>query len=461
MSFTMTVIGGNKVKITIVGTGYVGLVTGVCLAEIGNDVTCYDIDKQKVQKMSEGVSPIYEPGLEDLMKKNIEAGRLHFTTDPDAAYKEAEVIYIAVGTPENKDGSADLTYVEEAALAISRYVKRNVIVVIKSTVPVGTNDYIQELINKHKSPDVQVTVVSNPEFLREGSAIHDTFYGDRIVIGADDEYAASVIEEINKPFEIPIIKTDRRSAEMIKYAANAFLATKISFINEIANICEKVGANIDDVAYGIGQDKRIGSQFLRAGIGYGGSCFPKDTKALVQIAGNVQHKFDLLESVINVNNKQQQLLYMKAKEMFGSLQGKKAAVLGLAFKPNTDDIREAASIVIIRKLLEEQADVTVYDPIAMENAKKLLKDSVQYADSAIEAITDKDMVFIVTEWDEIKNLPLASYVEKMKEPIIFDGRNCYDLKEVEKYPITYVSIGRKQWLGAAKPLSKQGTPSLP
>jgi UDPglucose 6-dehydrogenase len=385
---------------------------------------------------------------------------LHFTTDPNEAYKEAQVIYIAVGTPENKDGSADLTYVEEAALAISRYVKRDVIIVIKSTVPVGTNDYIQEFINKHKSPDVQLTVVSNPEFLREGSAIHDTFYGDRIVIGADDEYAASVIEEINKPFGIPIIKTDRRSAEMIKYAANAFLATKISFINEIANICEKVGANIDDVAYGIGQDKRIGSQFLRAGIGYGGSCFPKDTKALVQIAGNVKHKFDLLESVINVNNKQQQLLYTKAKEMFGSLQGKKAAVLGLAFKPNTDDIREAASMVIIRKLLEEQADVTVYDPIAMENAKKLLKDAVQYANSAIEAITDKDIVFIVTEWDEIKNLPLASYVEKMKEPIIFDGRNCYDLKEVEKYPIIYVSIGREKWLGAARPLSKQGTPSL-
>jgi len=454
MFYYESIIGGRKVKITVVGTGYVGLVTGVCLAEIGNDVTCYDIDEQKVQKMSQGISPIYEPGLEELMKKNIEACRLRFTTDPKDAYKEARVIYIAVGTPENEDGSANLTYVEEAAFTISRYVKQDAVVVIKSTVPVGTNDYIQELINKVKSPDVQLTVVSNPEFLREGSAVYDTFHGDRIVIGADDERAASVVEEINKPFGIPIIKTDRRSAEMIKYAANAFLATKISFINEIAHICEKVGANIDDVAYGIGEDKRIGSQFLRAGIGYGGSCFPKDTKALIQIAGNVKHKFDLLESVINVNSKQQQLLYTKAKEMFDSLRGKRVAVLGLAFKPNTDDIREAASMVIIRKLLEEQADITVYDPAAMENAKKLLGDSVRYANSAIEAIIDKEIVFIVTEWDEVRSLPLESYVEQMKEPIIFDGRNCYDLKEVEKYPINYISIGRREWLGAMNTLPR-------
>jgi UDPglucose 6-dehydrogenase len=449
-----SILGGDVVKITIAGTGYVGLVTGVCLAEIGNDVTCFDIDEQKVQKMSLGISPIYEPGLEDLMRKNIQEGRLHFTTDPQKAYGDADVIYIAVGTPENEDGSANLTYVEEAALTISRLVNKDVIVVIKSTVPVGTNDYIQSLINEHKSPDIKVTVVSNPEFLREGSAVYDTFHGDRIVIGANDEHAASVIEEINKPFGIPIFKTDIRSAEMIKYAANAFLATKISFINEIANICEKVGANIDDVAYGIGQDKRIGPHFLRAGIGYGGSCFPKDTKALVQLAGYVQHKFDLLESVINVNNKQQLLLYTKAKELFGSLKGKKAAVLGLSFKPNTDDIREAASIVIIRKLLEEQADITVYDPIAMENAKKVLHDTVQYADSAVDAITGKDLVFIVTEWEEIKNIPLSIYVENMVDPVILDGRNCYDVKEAEKYPITYISIGRQKVIGMSRNFSK-------
>jgi UDPglucose 6-dehydrogenase len=435
--------GKPSVRITVAGTGYVGLVTGVCLAEIGNNVICYDVDEQKVQKMQQGISPIYEPGLEELMKKNIQEERLSFTADEKIAYEHADVIYIAVGTPENEDGSANLTYVEEAALAISRYVKKDTIVVIKSTVPVGTNDRIQALINQHKSPDIRVTVVSNPEFLREGSAVYDTFHGDRIVIGANDEQAAAVIAEINKPFGIPIIQTDIRSAEMIKYAANAFLATKISFINEIANICEKVGANIDDVAYGIGQDKRIGPHFLRAGIGYGGSCFPKDTKALVQLAGNVQYKFDLLEAVINVNNKQQMLLYTKAKEMFDSLYGKKVAVLGLAFKPNTDDIREAASLVLIQQLLKEQAQVTVYDPVAMENAKKVLGNAVRYANSAIDALAEQEIAFIVTEWDEIKNIPLSAYIEQMDEPIVFDGRNCYDLKEVEKYPITYISVGRR------------------
>lgn len=430
-------------KITVAGTGYVGLVTGVCLAEIGHSVMCYDVDEQKVQKMKQGISPIYEPGLEELMKKNMEAQRLFFTTDEKQAYAQADVIYIAVGTPENEDGSANLTYVEEAALAISRYVKKDVIVVIKSTVPVGTNDRIQALINQYKAPEVQITVVSNPEFLREGSAVYDTFHGDRIVIGANDDQAAAVIAEINKPFGIPIIQTDIRSAEMIKYAANAFLATKISFINEIANICEKVGANIDDVAYGIGQDKRIGPHFLRAGIGYGGSCFPKDTKALVQLAGNVHYQFDLLEAVIRVNNKQQLLLYTKAKQLFGSLQQKSVAVLGLAFKPNTDDMREAASLVLIRQLLQEQAQVTVYDPIAMENAKSLLGNSVRYAHSAIDALADQEAVFIATEWEEIKNIPLSLYVKHMKEPVVFDGRNCYDVKDVENYPLTYISIGRK------------------
>ncbi|MBA2874556.1 UDP-glucose dehydrogenase family protein [Thermaerobacillus caldiproteolyticus] len=436
-------------KITVAGTGYVGLVTGVCLAEIGNKVTCYDIDEQKVQKMRQGIVPIYEPGLEELMKKNIAEERLFFTTDAKTAYESADVIYIAVGTPENEDGSANLTYVEEAALAISHYVKKDTIVVIKSTVPVGTNDRIQALINEHKLPGIEITVVSNPEFLREGSAVYDMFHGDRIVIGANDERAASIIAEINKPFGIPIIQTDIRSAEMIKYAANAFLATKISFINEIANICEKVGANIDDVAYGIGQDKRIGPHFLKAGIGYGGSCFPKDTKALMQIAGNVHYQFDLLESVIKVNNKQQLLLYTKAKEIFSSLRGKRVAVLGLAFKPNTDDIREAASLVLIQKLLNEQAEVTVYDPVAMENAKSVLGDSVRYARSAISALAGQEVVFIVTEWDEIKDIPLSTYVDEMKEPIIFDGRNCYDLKEVEKYPITYISVGRRNIIHAS------------
>ncbi|MBB3909111.1 UDP-glucose dehydrogenase family protein [Anoxybacteroides rupiense] len=430
-------------KITVTGTGYVGLVTGVCLAEIGHDVICYDIDEPKVQMMKQGISPIYEPGLDELMRKNMEQGRLFFTADEEMAYGQADIIYIAVGTPEKEDGSADLTYVEEAALAISRYVRKRAIVVIKSTVPVGTNDRIQRMIHEHKAAEADITVVSNPEFLREGSAIYDMFHGDRIVIGANDPEAATVIADINKPFGIPIIHTDIRSAEMIKYAANAFLATKISFINEIANICEKVGANIDDVAYGIGQDHRIGPHFLKAGIGYGGSCFPKDTKALVQLAGNLQYQFDLLEAVIHVNNKQQLLLYTKAKELFGSLAGKKVAVLGLSFKPNTDDIREAASLVFIHQLLGDQAQVTVYDPIAMEKAKAILGDQVVYASSAAEALCGQEIAFIATEWEEIKALPFSLYVEQMKEPVIFDGRNCYDIKEAERFPLTYISIGRR------------------
>jgi UDPglucose 6-dehydrogenase len=345
--------------IAVLGTGYVGLVTGVCLSDIGHYVTCVDIDKQKVEKMKQGISPIYEPGLDELMKKNIERGRLHFTTSHQEAFRDAEVIYIAVGTPQSEDGSADLRFVEQAAKDIATYIERDgVIVVTKSTVPVGTNEKIRTWIKQHLTKDIRFHIVSNPEFLREGSAIYDTFHGDRIVIGADDEWAASVIEEINKPFGIPIFHTDIHSAEMIKYASNAFLATKISFINEIANICEKVGANVEDVAYGMGLDTRIGPQFLRAGIGYGGSCFPKDTKALVQIAGDVDHQFELLQAVIKVNNKQQVKLVEKARNRFGSLRGKKVALLGLAFKPNTDDIREAVLIVIVRELLNNR--VLVY-----------------------------------------------------------------------------------------------------
>jgi UDPglucose 6-dehydrogenase len=430
-------------KIAVVGTGYVGLVTGVCLSEIGHHVTCVDVDEQKVQKMREGISPIYEPGLEELMKKNIENGRLHFTTSHKEAFSEAEVIYIAVGTPQKEDGSADLRFVEQVAKDIAENIEKDgVIVVTKSTVPVGTNYKVRDWIKAHLKKELSFDVVSNPEFLREGSAIHDMFRGDRIVIGTDNERAASIIEEINKPFGIPIFKTDIRSAEMIKYASNAFLATKISFINEIANICEKLGANVEDVSYGMGLDTRIGSQFLRAGIGYGGSCFPKDTKALVQIAGDVDHKFELLEAVINVNNKQQAKLVEKARERFGSLKGKKVAMLGLAFKPNTDDMREAASIVIAEQLVKGGSFVVAYDPIAIENAKRIIGDKITYADSVETALQDADITFIVTEWEEFKNLPLDTFEKLMKTPIIFDGRNCYALEEVEKYNIEYYSIGR-------------------
>lgn len=429
-------------KIAVVGTGYVGLVTGTCLSEIGHTVTCIDIDQDKVNRMSAGISPIYEPGLDELMAKNITDKRLYFTTKHSEGFAGADVIYIAVGTPEREDGSANLSYVEQVAKDIATNIEKDVIVVTKSTVPVGTNDWIKEVIQNNLVNDVKVDIVSNPEFLREGAAIYDSFNGDRIVVGTDNEAAANIIEEINKPFGIPVFKTDIRSAEMIKYAANAFLATKISFINEISNICEKVGANVEDVANGMGQDNRIGSQFLNAGIGYGGSCFPKDTKALVKIAGNAEYDFELLKGVIKVNQKQQEILLNKLEERFKNLEGKNVAVLGLAFKPNTDDMREAASIVITKHLIEKGANVVAYDPVAMDNAKKILDSNVKYATNTIDALKDADVALILTEWNEFKDLGLGTFEENMKLPVIFDGRNCYDPKFVENYPVEYHSMGR-------------------
>ncbi|HDR8171671.1 TPA: UDP-glucose/GDP-mannose dehydrogenase family protein [Bacillus thuringiensis] len=429
-------------KIAVVGTGYVGLVTGVALSHIGHDVTCVDIDEKKVERMRKGISPIYEPGLEELMLQNIEENRLYFTTSHQEGFENAEVVYIAVGTPEREDGSANLSYIEQVAKDIAKNAQRDIIVVTKSTVPVGTNHYIKQIISENLNENIKVEVVSNPEFLREGSSVYDTFNGDRIVVGSDSVEAANIIEEINKPFGIPVYKTDIRSAEMIKYASNAFLATKISFINEIANICEKTGANIEDVARGMGLDQRIGSMFLKAGIGYGGSCFPKDTKALTKIASNVDLDFTLLKAVVEVNNKQQHKLVKAAKTRLGSLRDKKIAVLGLAFKPNTDDMREAASVVIIKELLGEGADVTAYDPVAIENAKKLLPGTVKFTKELHEALVDKDLVFIVTEWQEVKEVDISLFAKLMNNPIVLDGRNCFDLKEVIKHEIDYYSIGR-------------------
>ncbi|KRD84525.1 UDP-glucose 6-dehydrogenase [Bacillus sp. Root147] len=430
-------------KISIVGTGYVGLVTGVALSHIGHHITCIDIEPHKVQKMRQGFSPIYEPGLEELMIHNIKAGRLHFTTKHEEGFTGADAIYIAVGTPEKEDGSANLSYIEQVVKDIVTYVKNDIVVVTKSTVPVGTNDYIKSLLVNKLPKTVNVEVVSNPEFLREGSSVHDTFHGDRIVIGAESEAAASLVEEINKPFGIPIYKTDIKSAEMIKYASNAFLATKISFVNEIANICEKLGANIESVSQGMGMDKRIGSMFLQAGIGYGGSCFPKDTKALTQIAANIHHDFKLLKAVIEVNNKQQDLLVEKAKIRFGGLEGKKIAVLGLAFKPNTDDMREAASIVVSQHLIEAGAKVTAYDPIAIENAKRILPGAVTFTTTLKQAIQNTDAVFILTDWEEFKELDINIYKQHMNNAVIFDGRNCYELEDMKRYGVEYHSVGRK------------------
>ncbi|TWT03594.1 UDP-glucose/GDP-mannose dehydrogenase family protein [Planomicrobium sp. CPCC 101079] len=428
-------------KIAVVGTGYVGLVTGVSLSEIGHIVTCIDIDEAKVEKMRTGFSPIYEPGLSELMAKNIAENRLFFTTEHQEGFKDADVIYIAVGTPENADGSANLRFVEQVAKDIAMNISQDTVVVTKSTVPVGTNDKIKQIIHENLANKVKVDIVSNPEFLKEGSAIHDSFNGDRIVIGSDSDEAADILIEINKPFGVPVYKTDIKSAEMIKYASNAFLATKISFINEISNICELLDANVEDVALGMGLDQRIGSQFLKAGIGYGGSCFPKDTKALIQIAGNVDYDFELLKGVVNVNKKQQGLLLKKLNDRFTSLQGKRIAVLGLAFKPNTDDMREAASILVTDELIKQGAEVIAYDPIAMDNAKTILNSKVQYASSVKQAIEESDAVLIVTEWDEIKNIDLNLF-KTMKYPLVIDGRNCFALDFMKEQGIEYHSVGR-------------------
>ena len=428
-------------KIAVIGTGYVGLVTGVSLAELGHHVTCIDVNEEKIKKLKQGVSPIYEPGLSELMIKNSKLQRLVFTSNHHLGIRQADVIYIAVGTPQNNDGSADLSYVVEAAKNIAACVERDVIVVTKSTVPVGTNHKIKEIIDAHITQKIAVDVVSNPEFLKEGSAIYDSFHGDRIVIGAESEHAFTVMEQINLSFDVPIFKTDIKSAEMIKYASNAFLATKISFINEISNICELLGANIENVSTGMGLDQRIGSQFLKAGIGYGGSCFPKDTKALIQIAGNVEYEFELLKGVVNVNKKQQGILLNKLRECMPTVTGKKIAVLGLSFKPNTDDLREAASIVITTELIKQGAHVIAYDPIAMENAKLVLHPLVQYASSVEAAVENCDAALILTDWDEIRNAELSVF-KKMKNSLVIDGRNCFSISEMEKNKIDYRSIGR-------------------
>lgn len=431
-------------NISIAGTGYVGLVTGVSLAEVGHQVVCFDIDYEKVNTLKAGRSPIYEPGLDELIQKNMASGRLSFTDDPEEAYAQADCIFIAVGTPENEDGSANLSFVEQAALTIAEFIKKQkVIVVIKSTVPIGTNEKVKRIIEERVSNNITIKAVSNPEFLREGTAIYDTFNGDRIIIGADDKEAGEVVAKLYEPFSLPIIHTDIRSSEMIKYASNAFLATKISFINEVANLCEKTGANIKDVAKGMGLDKRIGDQFLNAGIGFGGSCFPKDTNALRKLASSHGYDFKILDAVVKVNELQKHQLYRKAKQFVPNLVGKRAAVLGLAFKPNTDDIREAPSMDLIEGLLEERVELTVYDPIASNHVEEIYGDKLRYAETIEEAIKDAEMAFIVTEWPEIKNFSLKKYQMLMKNPVVFDGRNCYSLEDAKKHQIDYISIGRE------------------
>lgn len=430
-------------NIAVLGTGYVGLSTGVCLSNIGHQVVCIDIDEQKISNLRQGISPIYEPGLEKLLAENIEAGRLLFTTSHKKGLKSAEIIIIAVGTPQRNDGGADLSYLEQAAKDISAHLAKNAIVVLKSTVPVGTNEYIKSILDKECTKGITINIVSNPEFLRQGSAIMDTMHADRIIIGSENKEAAKRIQEMYRPLNVPFLLTSIRSAEMIKYASNAFLATKISFINEIANLCEAVEADVEDVAKGMGKDKRIGEAFLRPGIGYGGSCFPKDVKALLHSANVHGRNFSMLKETMAINDYQQNLLVKKALNRFTDLKGKKIAMLGLAFKPETDDMREAPSIKIAHSLAKLGAEVVAYDPVAIDNAKKILKDTIIFTSSVDEAVTGADAIFIVTEWDEFKKFDLLHLTKMMRQPIIFDGRNCFEEDTIRAcVPIEYYAVGR-------------------
>ena len=430
-------------KITIAGTGYVGLVTGVCLAEVGHEnVVCLDVDKQKVDLMKDGVSPIYEEHLEELMKKNYEKGRIDYTTNYKDAYKDADIIMIAVGTPERSDGSANLDYIKKVAKQIASSVTKDTLVVIKSTVPIGTNDAIEKFIRENLKNKVKIELASNPEFLSQGTAVMDTLNASRIVIGVESEWAKNILEEVYKPFNQPIVVTNRNSAEMIKYASNDFLALKISFMNDIANLCEIVGANIEDVAKGMSYDERIGSKFLKAGIGYGGSCFPKDTKALHWLASHNGYELKTVKAAIEVNESQKLRLVRKAANLVESFDGMKVAVLGLTFKPGTDDLREAPSIPNIQYLLERGAEVVAYDPVGIENTKNIFKDTIKYTTSIDEAIEDADICFIMTEWKQILNYDISNYKHKMKRPLVFDGRNCYTLDTMKDLGIEYYSIGR-------------------
>ena len=428
-------------KIAVLGTGYVGLSTGVCLSEIGHNVICIDTDEQKIKSLRQGISPIYEPGLENLLIQNAAAGRLLFTTSHREALNGAEIIIIAVGTPQMEDGGADLSYIVQAAKDIAANLVQSSVVVIKSTVPVGTNDFIKSIIEEHCNERVTFNMVSNPEFLRQGSAVMDTMQADRIIIGSENDEAAKKVQEMYRPLNVPFILTSIRSAEMIKYASNAFLATKISFINEVANLCGVVGADVKDVAKGMGKDKRIGEAFLQPGIGYGGSCFPKDVKALLHTANLNGVHFSLLKETVAINDFQQELLVTKAINRLGDLKGKKVAMLGLAFKPETDDMREAPSIKIARSLTKLGAEVVAYDPVAVDNAKNILGDTIRFASTVREAAVNADAVFIVTEWKEFRHLDLKTLMTTMRRPIVFDGRNCLEedriraCKKIEYYPI--------------------------
>ena len=428
-------------NICVIGVGYVELVTGAVFADLGNEVICIDVVEEKIKMLQEGKIPIYEPGLEEMVVRNTKDSRLFFSTSIAKGVKRAEIIFICVGTPPRANGETDLSYVEAAAKGIAEAMDSYKIIVNKSTVPVGTGDFVRKIIEKNKKVDTDFDVVSNPEFLREGSAIQDTICPDRIVIGAPNKKVAMKLLELYATLGRPMLITDVYSAEIIKYASNAFLATKISFINAIANICEKAGANVTDVTRGMGYDSRIGPDFLSAGLGFGGSCFPKDSESLVQTSAKLGYNFDLLQAVININKERGAHFVNLIKARINPLSDKILGVLGLAFKPNTDDMRDAKSIEIINSLLNEGARIKAYDPAAMENAKKILP-HITYCSSAYEAAENADALVIITDWREFRLLNMERIKELMRRPVIFDGRNIYDPEKKKRLGFEYYSIGR-------------------
>ncbi|WP_418792538.1 UDP-glucose dehydrogenase family protein [Phosphitispora sp. TUW77] len=451
-----------RFKIAVAGTGYVGLVSGICLAEVGHNVTCVDVDENKINLLKQGISPIYEQDLEELMQKNYSAGRLDYTTDYISAYKDADAIFIGVGTPEQPDGSADLSYIATVARQIAETIERDCLVVVKSTVPVGTNDKVEQFIHdflphdgeKHtgngagNGKKIRVEVASNPEFLAQGTAVRDTLQAARIIIGTESKWAEEMLMKIYEPFKLPIVSVSRRSAEMIKYASNDFLALKISYMNDIANLCELVGADIQDIARGMGYDERIGSRFLNAGIGYGGSCFPKDTKALDYLARQHGYELRTVKAAIDVNTDQKTMLYKKACKRLITFNGLKAAVLGLTFKPGTDDLREAPSLDNVPLLLAQGANIYAYDPVGTENFKREYPEgesgrgSIKYVDNIEEALEDANVCFIFTEWGEIRAVKPEIYKRLMRTPLVYDGRNIYGVQDMQEAGVEYYSIGR-------------------
>ena len=435
-------------KISVAGTGYVGLVAGVCFAEKGHDVMCVDVDEDKINLMKSGVSPIYEQDLEKLMQKNYRAGRLHYTTDYRSAYRDAEAIFIGVGTPEQPDGSANLSYIASVSRQIAETIERDCLVVVKSTVPVGTNDKVEQFIRDFLTHNVRVEVASNPEFLAQGTAVRDTLHAARIVIGTQSEWAEKRLQEIYENFALPIISVSRRSAEMIKYASNDFLALKISYMNDIANLCELVGADIEDVARGMAYDRRIGDRFLNAGIGYGGSCFPKDTKALKYLAAQHGYRLRTVEAAVEVNAEQKTRLFRKASERMITFHSLRIAVLGLTFKAGTDDLREAPSLDNIPLLLEAGAEIVAFDPVGLENFKKYYPEgqnrngTITYVSAIEDALSGAHLCFIFTEWPEIREVKPESFRKWMHTPLVYDGRNLYDPQKMREAGVEYYSIGR-------------------